>query len=127
MKAKITNHEIREVDGSIILYMQYHYKGVDSTVSIIDLQDRIEWHKLPAPKWKELKQFLKTAELAINQELREKADNENKFKKELKVKQKELDKMREFVNSRWHNHESVKSALQEYKQLKNVSKENILA
>jgi len=119
MKAKITNHEIREVDGSIILYMQYNYKGVDSTVSIIDLPEM--------PNTKVIKQYIKTAELAINQELREKADNDNKFKKELKVKQKELDKMREFVNSRWHNHESVKSALQEYKQLKNVSKENILA
>lgn len=92
MKAKITNHEIREVDGSIILYMQYHYKGVDSTVSIIDLPE--------IPKKQVIKQYIKTAELAINKELREKADNDNKFKKELKVKQKELDKMREFVNSR---------------------------
>ena len=57
MKAKITNHEIREVDGSIILYMQYNYKGVDSTVSIIDLPEM--------PNTKVIKQYIKTAELEV--------------------------------------------------------------
>ncbi len=118
-KAKITSHEIKEVDGSIILFMQYHYKGIDSTVSIIDLPEM--------PSKQVTRQYIKTAELAINQELREKEDNENKLKKEMKLKQKELTEMRKFVNSRWHEPESVKSALQEFKKLKNVSKESISA
>lgn len=92
MKAKITAHEIREVDGNIILYMQYNYKGVDSTVSVIDLPE--------IPDTKLIKKYIKTAEKAINEELRKKEDSENTFKQELKKKQEELTRMREFVNSR---------------------------
>ena len=109
MKAKITAHEIREVDWNIILYMQYHYKWVDSTVSVIDLP------KIPNTKL--IKAYKKTAEKAINEELRKKEDNENEFKKEMKKKQKELDEMRKFVKTRWHDQESIKSALQEFKKL----------
>ena len=111
-KAKITDHEIREVDGSIVLYMQYSYKWIDSTVSIIDIPEM--------PNSKEIKAYIRTAEKAINAELKEKEDSENKLKKELKAKQKELDEMRKFVNSRSHDHESLKKALKEFKQLKNV-------
>lgn len=110
MKAKIIKHEICEVDNSIILFMTYSYKWEENTVSIIDLPE--------LPNSKVIKQYIKTAELAINQELKEKADNENKFKKELKAKQKELTEMRKFVNSRWVDHESIKKAIKEFKQLK---------
>lgn len=112
MKAKITEHEIREVDGNIVLYMQYNYKWVDSTVSIIDLPE--------IPTAKVIKKYIKTAEKAINEELKLKEDWENKFKQELKAKQKELDEMRKFVNSRWHDRKSVEKAIKEFKQSKNV-------
>ena len=110
MKAKIITHENRVVDGSIILFMTYEYKENSNTVSIIDLPEM--------PTAKVIKQYIKTAEKAINQELREKADNANKFKKELRIKQKELTEMRKFVNSRWLDPESTKKAIEEYKSLK---------
>jgi hypothetical protein len=72
------------------------------------------------PNTKVIKQYIKTAEKAINAELKEKEDNENKLKKELKVKQKELDEMRKFVNARSHDPESTKKAIQEFKKLKHV-------
>lgn len=111
MKAKITTHKICEVDGNIVLYMTYNYKGVDSTVSIIDLPE--------IPKPKVIKSYIKTAEKAINEELRKKEDSENTFKQELKKKQEELTRMREFVNSRWHDRKSVEKAIKEFKS-KNV-------
>lgn len=114
MKAKITHHEIKEIDtenwNNIVLYMTYEYKGESNTVSIIDLPEY--------PNAKTIKQYIKTAEKAINQELKEKEDNENKLKKELKEKQKELTEMRKFVNSRGHDPESVKKAIEEFKQKK---------
>ena len=72
--------------------MTYSYKGFESSVSIIDLPD--------LPTSKVIKQYIKTAEKAINTEIKLKEDGENKFKKELKQKQIELDEMRRFVNSR---------------------------
>ncbi len=62
MKAKIISHEIKEVDGSTILYMIYSYKGFKSPVSIIDIPDCTP---------KAIKQYIKTAEKAINIEIRE--------------------------------------------------------
>lgn len=75
MKAKIISHEIKEVDGSTILYMIYSYKGFKSPVSIIDIPDCTP---------KAIKQYIKTAEKAINIEIKAKEDGENKLKKELK-------------------------------------------
>jgi len=109
-KAKIITHEIREVDNSIILFMTYSYKWDENTVSIIDLPE--------LPTTKVIKQYIKTAEKAINQELKEKEDNANKLKKELKLKQKELDEMRKFVATRWVDHDSIKKAIEEFKSLK---------
>ena len=65
MKAKIISHEIKEVDGTKILYMIYSYKGFESPVSIIDLPDCTP---------KAIKQYIKTAEKAINVELKAKED-----------------------------------------------------
>lgn len=117
MKAKIISSEIKEVDGSIILCMTYSYKGFESMVSLIDLQDRVKGEKSLAPTWKELKQFIKTTENAINTEIKAKEDSESKLKKEMKQKQTELDAMRAFVNSRTVNWESTKRAIEEFKKL----------
>ena len=110
MKAKIIKHEIREVDNSIILFMTYSYKWEENTVSIIDLPE--------LPTTKVIKQYIKTAELAINQEIKEKEANENKFKRELREKQKQLTEMRKFVATRWVDPESTKKAIEEFKKLK---------
>lgn len=109
-KAKIHSHELKQVDWNIILHMQYNYKWIISTVSIIDLPE--------IPTTKVIKQYIKTAEKAINTEIKLKEDWENKFKKELKQKQKELDEMRAFVNSRSVDQESTKRAIEEFKKLK---------
>lgn len=109
MKAKIISHEIKEVDGSTILYMIYSYKGFKSPVSIIDIPDCTP---------KAIKQYIKTAEKAINIEIKAKEDGENKLKKELKQKQKELDEMRRFVNSRSVDQKSTERAIAEFKKLK---------
>lgn len=114
MKAKITHHEIKEIDTenwkNIVLYMTYEYKWESNTVSIIDIPEY--------PNAKVVKQYIKTAEKAINTELKQKEENENKLKKELKAKQKELTEMRKFVQSRGHDPESIKKALEEFKQNK---------
>lgn len=114
MKAKITHHEIKEIETeqwkNIVLHMTYEYKWESNTVSIIDLPE------LPNPKV--IKQYIRTAEKAINQELKEKEDSENKLKKEIKAKQEELTEMRKFVNSRWHDPESLAKAIQDFKQNK---------
>ncbi len=114
MKAKIINHEIKEIDTeqgkNIVLYMTYEYKWNSNTVSIIDLPE------LPSPKV--IKQYIKTAEKAINQELKEKEDSENKLKKEMKNKQEELTEMRKYVQSRTHDPDSLKEAIKEFKQKK---------
>jgi hypothetical protein len=110
MKAKILTHEVREVDGSIILFMTYEYKENTNTVSIIDLPE--------FPTSKIIKQYIRTAEKAINQELKEKEDNASKLKREIKQKQKELTEMRKFVNSRWVDHESIKKAISDFKEQK---------
>lgn len=65
MKAKIISHEIKEVDGTKILYMIYSYKGYESSVSIIDLPDCTP---------KAIKQYIRTAEKAINTEIKLKED-----------------------------------------------------
>ena len=108
-RAKIISHEIKEVDGSTILYMIYSYKGFKSPVSIIDIPDCTP---------KAIKQYIKTAEKAINIEIKAKEDGENKLKKELKQKQKELDEMRRFVNSRSVDQKSTERAIAEFKKLK---------
>lgn len=110
MKAKIISSEIKVVDWNTILYMVYSYKGFESSVSIIDLPE--------FPTSKVIKQYIKTAEKAINTEIKLKEDGENKFKKELKQKQKELDEMRAFVNSRTIDWVSTRKALKEFKKLK---------
>lgn len=107
-KAKIISHEIKEVDGSTILYMIYSYKGFESPVSIIDIPDCTP---------KAIKQYIKTAEKAINVEIKAKEDWENKLKKEMKQKQIELDAMRAFVNSRTVDWVSTRKALKEFKKL----------
>lgn len=109
-KAKIISHEVKVVDWNIILHMQYNYKWIISTVSIIDLPE--------LPTSKVIKQYIKTAEKAINTEIKIKEDGENKFKKELKQKQIELDEMRRFVNSRTVDWVSTSKALKEFKKLK---------
>lgn len=110
MKAKIISHEVKVVDWNTILYMTYSYKGFESSVSIIDLPE--------LPTSKVIKQYIKTAEKAINTELKSKEEWENKLKKELKRKQIELDEMRAFVNARTINWVSTKKALSEFKKLK---------
>lgn len=110
MKAKILTHEVREVDGSIILFMTYEYKENTNTVSIIDLPE--------LPTAKVIKQYIRTAEKAINQELKDKEDSANKLKKEMKQKQEELTRMREFVATRGHDRKSMKKAINEFKSLK---------
>lgn len=110
MKAKIISHEIKVVDWNTILYMIYSYKGFSSPVSIIDLPE--------LPTAKVIKQYIRTAEKAINLEIKAKEDGENKLKKEMKQKQIELDAMRAFVNSRTVNWESTRKALKEFKNLK---------
>ena len=107
-KAKIHSHELKHVDWNIILHMQYNYKWIISTVSIIDIPDCTP---------KAIKQYIKTAEKAINIEIKAKEDGENKLKKELKQKQIELDAMRAFVNSRTVDWVSTRKALKEYKKL----------
>ena len=110
MKAKIISHEVKVVDGNIILCMTYSYKGFESIVSVIDLPE--------LPTTKVIKQYIKTVEKAINEEIKLKEDGENKFKKELKQKQKELDEMRAFVNSRSVDQKSTERAIAEFKKLK---------
>ena len=109
MKAKIISHEVKVVEWNTILHMIYSYKGFESSVSIVDLPE--------LPTSKVIKQYIKTAEKAINTEIKLKEDGENKFKKDLKQKQKELDEMRAFVNSRSVDQKSTERAIAEFKKL----------
>lgn len=109
-RAKIISHEVKIVDWNTILHMIYSYKDFESSVSIVDLPE--------LPTSKVIKQYIKTAEKAINTEIKLKEDGENKFKKELKQKQIELDEMRAFVNSRTIDWVSTRKALKEFKKLK---------
>lgn len=110
MKAKVIKYEIKEIDNNIILYVKYLYKDIEWEASIIDLES--------LPNEKLIKKYIKTLEKAINTEIKLKEDGENKFKKELKQKQIELDEMRRFVNSRSVDQESTKRAIEEFKKLK---------
>lgn len=111
MKAKIISHEVKEIEHegnkNIVLTMQYEYKGFKSNVSIIDLEEY--------PSSKIIKKYIKTAEKAINEEIKKWEEERNQFKKEMKLKQAELDEMRKFVDSRTVNGESLESALKAFK------------
>jgi len=109
-RAKIISHEVKIVDWNTILHMIYSYKGFESSVSIVDLPE--------LTTSKVIKQYIKTAEKAINTEIKLKEDGENKFKKELKQKQIELDEMRAFVNARSVDQKSTERAIKEFKKLK---------
>lgn len=67
-RAKIISHEVKIVDWNTILHMIYSYKDFESSVSIVDLPE--------LPTSKVIKQYIKTAEKAINTEIKLKEDGE---------------------------------------------------
>lgn len=111
MKAKIISHEIKEIEQegtkNIVLRMIYEYKGYKSDVNIIDIEE--------FPNTKVIKKYIKTAEKAINEEIKKNEEDRNEYKKQMKLKQRELDEMRKFVNSRTVDWESIESALKAFK------------
>jgi len=101
------NIEWEEWIVSVICF-DYEYKGNKSTCDYI-------WKLSFDPSDKDIKALTTDLKKAIYLQEKERIEANNKFKKEMKQKQIELNEMRKFVQSRGHDPESIKKALQDYK------------